>query len=40
LDVTNINIPKQTVRSGNFDRSQIRDMIRQGGFNPYNYTGE
>lgn len=30
------NAPKPTY---NFDRSQIRNMIRQGGLNPYAYTG-
>ena len=27
------------IRNGNYDRSQIRDLIRKGGFNPYAYTG-
>lgn len=28
------------IRNGNFNRSQIRDLIRNGGFNPYAYTGD
>lgn len=28
------------IRSGNFNRSQIRDLIRKVGFNPYAYTGD
>lgn len=27
------------IRNGNYNRSQIRDLIRSGGFNPYTYTG-
>lgn len=27
------------IRGGNFNKSQIRDLIRKGGFNPYAYTG-
>lgn len=27
------------IRGGNFNKSQIRDLIREGGFNPYAYTG-
>ena len=32
-------IPKVSSRGGNFNKSQIRDLIKNGGFNPYNYTG-
>lgn len=32
-------IPKVSSRGGNYNKSQIRDLIRNGGFNPYNYTG-
>lgn len=33
------NLPKQPVRGGNFNKSQIRNLISQGGFDPYKYTG-
>lgn len=34
---TTLNIP---VRVNNLNRSNIRTIIRNGGFNPYNYTGQ
>lgn len=33
------NLPTKPIRSGNYNKSQIRKMISEGGFNPYNYTG-
>ena len=33
------NLPTQPSRNGNFNKSQIRNLISQGGFDPYKYTG-
>ena len=35
-----LSIINPKIRNGNYNRSQIRDLIRKGGFNPYTYTGD